>query len=126
MFVDTVNRKSVEHIERSHPLRVTFCQIVVDGNHVNTVSCKCVEEHRQGSYKRFTFTRRHLGNLSLMQNGTTEELYVVVNHIPLLVVAAGNPVVMIYRLVAVDIHKVVLYCKFPVEIVSRNNDVLVF
>ncbi|CCY50332.1 uncharacterized protein BN523_00125 [Bacteroides sp. CAG:189] len=48
--VDTVDAQSVEHVKRSHPFRVTFCQIVVHGYNVHTVSGQCVQEHRQGSH----------------------------------------------------------------------------
>ena len=34
VFVDAVNGGAVEHIERTHPLGVTFRQVVVDGHHV--------------------------------------------------------------------------------------------
>ena len=49
VLVDTVDRESVEHVERSHPLRVTLGQIVVDGYHVNAIACQRVEEYRKGS-----------------------------------------------------------------------------
>ena len=83
MLVDTVDTEAVEHIERSHPLRVTLCQIVVDGHHMHTVTGKGIQEHREGSHEGFTFTSRHLSDLSLMEHDTTKQLHVVVNHLPL-------------------------------------------
>ena len=97
----------MEHIERSHPLRVTLSQIVVHGYYVYTITCQCVEEDRGSTYESLTLTGSHLGNLTLMENNTTEELYVVVDHFPLHIVAAGSPVVVIDSLVTVDGHEVV-------------------
>ena len=127
VLVNAVNAESVEHIERSHPLRVTFGQIVVHGNDVNTVTCQSVEEDGQGSDQRLTFTRSHLGNLTLMQYNTTEELYVIVNHLPFQVVATSCPVVMIDSLVAIDGNKVFLgvASQFTVEICSGNDGFLI-
>ena len=41
----TPNAQSMEHIERTHPLRVTLGQIVVDRYHVNTIASQCVQEN---------------------------------------------------------------------------------
>ena len=38
VLIDTIDAQTMEHIERTHPLRVTFGQIVIDGYHVNTIS----------------------------------------------------------------------------------------
>ena len=45
VLVDAINAQSVEHIERSHPLRVTLSQIVVDSYDVDTITCQCVQEN---------------------------------------------------------------------------------
>ncbi len=128
MLVNTVNRQAVEHIERSHPLRVTFCQIVVYCDHVNTVTCECVEEYRQSSYKSFTLTSSHFGNLTLVKRNTTEDLHIIVNHVPLDFVTTSSPFIMIDSLVAVYSDEVVgrISSKFAVEICCSNNSFLVF
>ena len=108
VLVDTVDRESVEHIERAHPLRVALCEVVVDGYDVNAVAGKSVEEYRECRHESLTLTGSHLRNLALVQYDTAEELYVVVNHFPLQVVAACCPVVVIDSLVAVDGYEVVL------------------
>ena len=107
MLVDTIYREAVEHIERSHPLRVTLSQVVVHGYYVYTITCQCVEEDRGSTYEGLTLTGSHLCNLTLVENNTTEELYVVMDHFPLHIVAAGSPVVVIDSLVTVDGHEVV-------------------
>ena len=96
----------MEHIERSHPLRVTLSQIVVHCYHMNTITCKCIQEHREGSHKGLTFTSDHLGNLTLMENDTSKQLYIVVYHLPFQVITSCCPVVMIYGLVSIDGDKV--------------------
>lgn len=80
VLVDTVDRESVEHIERAHPLRVALCEVVVDGYDVNAVAGKSVEEYRECRHESLTLTGSHLRNLALVQYDTAEELYVVVNH----------------------------------------------
>ena len=125
MLVDAVHAESMEHVERSHPLRVTLCKVVVHGYHVYTVSGKCIKEHRQGRNECLTLTCRHLGNLALMEYCTAEQLYIVVNHVPYGVVTAGLPVVAVYRLVAVDAYKVELCGKLTVKVIGRDNDGLV-
>ncbi len=127
VLVDAVYRETVEHIERSHPLGVTLCQIVVDGHHVNTVACEGVEEYRQCGNKSLTLTGCHLGNLSLMKHAASEELHIVVNHFPLQVIASGCPVIVVESLVSVDCHKVVLWvcCQLTVEVVGCHHSVFV-
>ena len=97
----------MEHIERSHPLRVTLSQVVVHGNDVNTIACEGVQEDRSSTYKGFTLTGSHLGNLTLMENNTTKELYIIVDHFPLHIITTGSPVVVIDSLVAIDGNEVV-------------------
>ena len=92
-----------------------------------TVTRQGVEEHGERGYQRLTFTRSHLGNLTLMEHGTTEELHVVVYHLPLQVVTSGSPVVVIDGLVAVDSNKVLLRVtsQFAVEVGGGNYGLLV-
>ena len=125
MLIDAVYAESMEHIERSHPLRVTLGQIVVDCHHMHAITRQRIEEHRQGSHEGLTFTRCHFRNLTLMQNGTTKELHVVVNHVPLRLVASGHPVVVVDGFVAFDIHEIVAGSQFTVKIGSSDLDVLV-
>ena len=109
MLVDTVNAQPVEHIERSHPLGVTLSQIVIDRDHMDTITWKRIEEDWQGSDERLTFTCRHLGYLTLVQYDTTDELYFVVHHIPGDLVTSCYPVVVVDRLVAINLYEVVVY-----------------
>ncbi len=117
----------MELIEGSHPLRVTLSQIVVDGDHVHTVAGQGIEEHGQGTHKGLTLTCGHLGDLTLMEGDTTEELHVVVDHVPFDFVATGCPFIVIDGLVAVDGDEVVGWVgsKFTVEIRSSDHGFLV-
>ena len=127
MLVNAIDRQTVEHVERSHPLRVTLCKVVVYGNDVNAVACKGVEEHRQGCHKGLALTCCHLSNLALMQGDTSKDLHVIVDHLPFQVVSACCPMVAIYGLVAVNIDKVVLGvgCQLTVEVGGCNHGLLV-
>ena len=94
---------------------------------MNTVTCQCIQEYRQGSHKCLTLTSCHLGNLSLMQNHTTKQLNIVVNHFPLQVVTACSPVIVVNSLVTIDSDEVFLWItsQLTVEIVCCNNSLLV-
>ena len=127
MLVNTINRESVELIERSHPLRVTLSQIVVDGDHVHTVAGQGIEEYGQGTHKGLTLTSGHLSDLTLMESDTTEELHVVVNHVPLDLVATSCPLIVIDCLITVDGDEVIgrISSELTVEIRSGDHSLLV-
>ena len=122
-LVDTGDGHAVEHVQRTHPLAIALGQVVVDGYNMHTVAGQAIEEDGQGGHQGFTFTSRHLGNLTLMQDDTTDELYVIVYHIPLHVVTTGNPVIGVYGLVAVDGDKVLtLGSQVAVELSGGYGD----
>ena len=125
MLVDAIDAQAVEHVERTHPLGVTLGEVVVDGHHMHTVAGEGVEEHGQSCHEGLTFTRRHLGNLALMQHDTTEQLHVVVNHVPGHLVTTCNPVVVPDGFVAVDVHKVVLGGQVAVEVGGSHDDIAI-
>ncbi len=94
VLVYAVYAQSVELIKRSHPLGVSLCQIVVNRNHVHTESGKCVQEHWKGRNQGLSFTSCHLGDLALVQNDTSDQLHIVMNHIPGNHISAGHPAVV--------------------------------
>ena len=125
-LVDTSHAHAMELIERTHPLRVTFGEVVVHGHHVHTLACQCVEEHRQRSHQRLTFTGCHLGNFTQMQYDTANELHIVVNHVPGDFVTAGNPVVEIHGLVAANLQEILaLRGEVAVKVVGSHLNLLV-
>jgi len=45
VLVDTVYGRAVEHIQRTHPFRVTFRQVVVDGHNMHALLRERAQEH---------------------------------------------------------------------------------
>ena len=120
VLIDAVNRKAVEHIERTHPFWVTLSQVVIDRYDVYTITCQGIQEYGESTYEGFTFTRCHFGNLTLVQYDTTKQLYIVVYHVPLRIVTTSYPVVLIDSLIAFDGYKVVVRGQFTVKVVGCN------
>ncbi len=120
VLVYAVHTHTVEHIQRSHPFGVTLGQIVIHRDNMYAVSGQGVQEHRQRSHQCLSFSGSHLGNLSLMQYDTTEELHIIVDHIPYGVVSSGCPMVMIVRRVSLNIYEIVFGRQFTVEIIRRH------
>ena len=109
----------MEHVDGSHPLRVTLGQIVIHSYYMNTITGKGIQEYRKRSGKGLTFTCEHLGNLTLMQYGTSEELYIKVYHIPQKVITTSYPMVMVDGLIALYLYKIMSSSQLTVEVVSR-------
>ncbi len=110
----------MELINRSHPLGVTLGQVVVDGHHVNTIACEGIEEHWEGCHKCLTFTSSHLGNFALVQSDTTEDLNIVMNHVPFDLVTTCGPLVMVNGLITIYSNEVIgrVGSQFPIEVGS--------
>ena len=106
----------MEHIKRPHPLGVTLREVVIDRDHMNAFAGEGIKEHRQGGHKGFTLTGSHLGNLPLMKGDTSDELHVIMNHIPLDLVATGFPAVGVDGFLAFDAHEVVIHTDVAVEL----------
>ena len=126
MLIDTINTQSVELVQRSHPLGVTFRQVIVHGNHMHTVSGQRIQEYRQGSHQRFTFTGCHFGNFTFMKYHTTKQLYIIVYHVPSGIVTSGHPMVLINRFIAFYTDKIFRCSQLTVEIGSGYYYFLVF
>ena len=72
--------ESEEFMYFTHPLGVTLCQIVVDRDDVDALAFQCVQICRQRRHKGLTFTGLHLGNTSLVQDDSSDQLNSVVSH----------------------------------------------
>ena len=68
-------------VDLAHPVSVTLGQIVVYSYYVNAFSLKCVQIYRKGSHEGLSFTGLHLGDPSLMDRDTADDLHPVVLHI---------------------------------------------
>ena len=61
-----------------------------------------------------------------MQNDTTEQLYIVVYHVPDRIVTTGYPVILINGLITLDAYKVFCSSQLAVEISGGNYDFFIF
>ena len=120
MLIDTIDRKPMEHIKRSHPLRVTFSQVIVYRHHMHTTSAQSIQKHRKSSHQGLSFTGSHLCNFSLMQNSTTDQLHVIMHHIPGHFISSGKPGIEINGFVTFYLDKIVGNCQIPVELGRRH------
>ena len=126
VLVDAVDGEAEELIHRAHPLRVTFGQVVVHGDDVDTFAGEGVEVDGQGSHEGLTFTGGHLSDLALMQHDTADDLAVVVHHVPSDHVAASHPAVLVVGLVAHDGDVLVFGCQLAIEVGGSHLHGLVF
>ena len=126
MPVDAIHAQSVEHIKRTHPLGVTFGQIVIDCHHMHAVSGQGIEEYRQGGYQRLTFTCRHFGDFTFMQYHTAEQLYVIMYHIPYGIVSSCHPMVLVDGFVTFNAYEIFGCGKMAVKFGSCNHHFLIF
>ena len=125
VLIDAVHRKAMEHVQRAHPLRVSFRQVIIDRDYMHSLSGQGIQEHRQGSHERFTLTGSHLCYFTLVQNDATYELNIVVNHVPRNLVAPSHPMVLVNRLIALNRDEIVLDAQVFIEISCRNFHCLV-
>ena len=93
---------------------------------MHTVACKRIEKYRQCGNKSLSFTCCHFCDFTLMKHGTAEQLHIIVHHVPLHVVAAGNPMIAVYGVLALNAYKIFCYCQLPVEVVCSNDNLFVF
>ena len=84
-----------------------------------------VEEYGERRHEGLAFARRHLGDLALVEHHAAEQLHVVVDHVPLHVVASGEPVGGVDGLVALDGDEILRRGEVAVEIVGRHHDRIV-
>src|SRR5438477_4742577 len=80
LVLDDPDRQAQRVIERSHPLRVTLGEVVVDGDDVHALGREGVEVRGQRGHQRLALTGGHLGDLAVVQDHTADELYVEVAH----------------------------------------------
>ena len=115
----------MEHIERAHPLGVSFRQVVVDGHDVDALAGERVQEDRERRDEGLAFAGRHFGDLALVEDDAADELDVVMDHVPGHFVAAGHPGAVVDGVVAVDRDEVVGDAEVAVEGRRRDGDRLV-
>src|SRR5262245_2426782 len=80
-MLDDADAHAEEAIQTSHPLRVTACQVIVDGDDVHAFAFERVQIRRQSSDERLAFTRLHLGDLSAVKHHAADQLHVEMPHV---------------------------------------------
>ena len=68
-------------MDTSHPLSISLCEVVVDGDDMNALSLQRIQIGRTGGYEGLTFTGSHLSDTALVKNDTTDQLYREVLHL---------------------------------------------
>ena len=63
-----------------HPLGITLCQIIVDRDDADALSLQRVQISRKRRDQRLSFSGFHLGDTSLMQYDSANDLYAIVLH----------------------------------------------
>ena len=82
VLVNAVDGEAMEFVERTHPLGVSTCEVVVDGHHVDASASEGVEENGQRRHEGLSFPRLHFGRLAAVKGHPTDQLHVVVHHVP--------------------------------------------
>ena len=75
---DDAYGKSQEAMDAAHPLRVTLCEVVIDGDDMDAFAGNCVEVRGQGRDEGLALTGAHLGDVAQVQGRPTHDLHVVV------------------------------------------------
>ena len=68
-------------VDRHHPLGVTLGQVVVDRDHMDTLTGERVEDDRKGAGEGLAFTGLHLGDLAAMEDHAADQLDVEMAHL---------------------------------------------
>ena len=78
---DNAYGQSQELVDLPHPFRVSFGQVIVDGNNMDALAFQRVQVGRHGGNKGLAFTGTHLGDTSLVQDNAADQLYTEGFHI---------------------------------------------
>jgi preprotein translocase subunit SecA len=79
LIVDnTPCRESQKVINLAHPASMQLCKIIIDRHQVCALALKRVEIQWQNRCLSLSFSRFHLGHVSLMENNTPHDLHVIV------------------------------------------------
>ena len=81
VVLDDTDAHAEEAVDLAHPLGVAAGEVVVHGDNVDALAFEGVQVGRQGGDERLAFTGFHLGDASLVEHGTADELHVEVAHL---------------------------------------------
>ncbi len=120
MLVDAVDGQTVELVQGAHPFGVTLGQVVVHSDHVDAAAAQGIQINGKGRHEGLTLTGGHFGNSALVQDGTTEELNVVVHHVPRDGRAGSRPRVVPNRLISLQTEPIKVAVQGAIDI--RGGD----
>ncbi len=95
---------------------------------MHSVARQGIKENGERRHQGFTLTCCHLGYLALMKHNATENLHVIMYHLPLLVIASRCPMIVVDSLIAINGDEVFggISSQLAVEICCRDNGFLIF
>ena len=120
VLVNAVDGEAVEFVERPHPLGVATREVVVDGHHVDAAAREGVQEDGQRGHQGLAFPRLHLGRLAAVKGHPSDELHVVVHHVPRHRRSGSRPRLLPVGLVAFDGHEVAVGRNLAVHVCRRH------
>ena len=120
MPVDAIDAEAVELENGAHPFRVTSSQIVVDRHEVNAAASERIEKHGEGRHQSLSFTRLHLGHLAAVQCNASNELHIVVHHVPFNGGTRSHPFPGPERTVSVDADKIAFSGQIAVVVLGTD------
>ena len=88
-------------------------------------SCKSIQEYRKCSNQCFAFSRCHFCYLPFMKGNPSNQLDIVVNHIPGYLIAPGNPFIAPYCFISLNRNAFPGCCKIPVILQCRDFKIFV-
>ncbi len=105
----------MEFKDGPHPGTVPFGEVIVDRHQVDPFAREGIQVHGQGGHQGFSLTGLHLCYLPLVQGNPTDQLYVVMDHIPGDLFSGGIPGIAPYGLVPVQGNIIRPAGQLPVE-----------
>ena len=65
-------------VDGTHPLSVTFGQVVVHGDQVGASPCQSVEHHRHGGHQCLSLSRAHFNHVAEVEDCAAHYLHIIV------------------------------------------------
>src|SRR6185437_6453157 len=115
VLVDTIDCDTQPLEDRPIPFGVAPGEVVVYGDDVHALAGKGIEIGGKRRHQRLAFPRSHLGYLSLMQYRTSDELHVIMHHVPGDRTARRHPGVVVDRLLTVNADMLFLDAQVAVQ-----------
>ncbi len=73
-------RETKKVVNRSHPLCIPACEIIIDGHDMNRVALKSVQVRGHGRHKGLSLSRLHFSDTTLMKNNAPQDLHIIRSH----------------------------------------------